>query len=45
MYYYHQKHGFSIMMLGHLLDLAIFVFVVWFVTSIVYCIDYKVLDG
>lgn len=45
MYYYHQKHGFTIMMLGHLLDLAIYAFVVWFVTSVTYCIDYTVLDG
>lgn len=45
MYYYHQKHGFNIMMLGHILDLTTFAFVVWFVTSMVYCIDYGKLDG
>lgn len=45
MYYYHQKHGFNIMMLGQLLDLATFAFVVWFVTGLVYCVDYAKLDG
>lgn len=45
MYYYHQKHGFTIMMLGQLFDLAIYAFVVWFVTNIAYCIDYTKLDG
>lgn len=33
------------MMMGHLLDLAIYAFVVWFVTNIAYCINYKALDG
>lgn len=45
MYYYHQKHGFNVMMLGHLLDLATFAFVVWLITGVAYCVDYSKLDG
>lgn len=45
MYYYHQKHGFNVMMVNYILDLAIFAFVLWFLSVVAFCIDYKVLDG
>lgn len=45
MYYYHQKHGFNVMMVNYIMDLVIFAFVVWFVTAVAFCVDYNVLDG
>lgn len=45
MYNYHQKHGFNVMMVNYVMDLIIFAFVVWFVTIVLFCVDYRVLDG
>lgn len=45
MYFYHQKHGFNVMMVNYILDLLIYAFVVWFVTNVVFCVDYDKLDG
>lgn len=45
MYNYHQKHGFNVMMVNYVMDLVIFAFVVYFVTVVFFCVDYKVLDG
>lgn len=45
MYNYHQKHGFNVMMVNYVMDLVIFAFVVYFVTVVLFCVDYNVLDG
>ncbi|XP_033327331.1 autophagy-related protein 9 isoform X2 [Megalopta genalis] len=43
MYHYHQKHGFTCMMLQEGLELGQFIFVVTFSTYLFHCIDYSVL--
>ncbi|XP_078042423.1 autophagy-related protein 9 isoform X2 [Augochlora pura] len=43
MYHYHQKHGFTCMMLQEGLELGQFIFVVTFSTFLFHCIDYSVL--
>ncbi|GLV38783.1 Autophagy-related 9 [Carabus blaptoides fortunei] len=42
-YNYHQKHGFTCMMLQEGFELAQFVFVVSFSTFLIHCVDYPVL--
>ena len=43
MYHYHQKHGFTCMMLKETLELLQFIFVVVFSTFLFNCVDYSVL--
>ncbi|XP_076652143.1 autophagy-related protein 9 isoform X2 [Halictus rubicundus] len=43
MYLYHQKHGFTCMMLQEGLELGQFIFVVTFSTFLFHCVDYSVL--
>jgi len=43
MYHYHQKHGFTCMMLKEMLELLQFIFVVVFSTFLFHCVDYSVL--
>jgi len=43
MYHYHQKHGFTCMMLKETLELLQFIFVVVFSTFLFHCVDYSVL--
>jgi hypothetical protein len=43
MYHYHQKHGFTCMMLQETLELLQFIFVVVFSTFLFHCVDYSVL--
>lgn len=43
MYHYHQKHGFTCMILQEILELAQFIFVVIFSTFIFHCVDYSIL--
>lgn len=42
-YQYHQKHGFTCMMLQELLELVQFIFVVLFSTFLLQCVEYPVL--
>ncbi|XP_070566491.1 autophagy-related protein 9A-like [Ptychodera flava] len=44
-YHYHQKHGFSCMMMAEIFELIQFVFVVLFSTFLLQCVDYMVLFG
>ena len=39
-YEYHQKHGFTVMMLQEILELLQFIFIVFFTVFMVECIDY-----
>ncbi|XP_021928467.1 autophagy-related protein 9A isoform X2 [Zootermopsis nevadensis] len=43
MYHYHQKHGFTCMMLQEILELLQFIFVVVFSTFLFNCVDYSIL--
>lgn len=43
MYYYHQKHGFSCMILQEILDLIQFLFVVFFSIFLFHGVDYSFL--
>ncbi|XP_066584747.1 autophagy-related protein 9A isoform X2 [Prorops nasuta] len=43
MYHYHQKHGFTCMLLQEVLELGQFIFVVSFSTFLFHCVDYSVL--
>ncbi|XP_069678883.1 autophagy-related protein 9A isoform X1 [Periplaneta americana] len=43
MYHYHQKHGFTCMMLQEMLELLQFIFVVVFSTFLFHCVDYPIL--
>ncbi|KAJ9595907.1 hypothetical protein L9F63_012926, partial [Diploptera punctata] len=43
MYHYHQKHGFTCMMVQEALELIQFIFVVCFSTFLFNCVDYSVL--
>ncbi|CAG2059997.1 unnamed protein product, partial [Timema podura] len=43
MYHYHQKHGFTCMMLQEALELLQFIFVVVFSTFLLHCVDYSIL--
>ncbi|PNF28200.1 Autophagy-related protein 9A [Cryptotermes secundus] len=43
MYHYHQKHGFTCMILQEILELLQFIFVVMFSTFLLHCVDYSVL--
>ncbi|KAK4879577.1 hypothetical protein RN001_007723 [Aquatica leii] len=45
MYRYHQRHGFSCMMLQELLDLFQFFFVILLTTFFLHCVDYPLLFG
>lgn len=45
MYYYHQKHGFYVMMLQELCELGQFIYVVMFITYFRHCINYSALFG
>ena len=42
-YEYHQKHGFTVMMLQEILELLQFIFVVFFTVFLAECVDYPVL--
>ncbi|XP_022242594.1 autophagy-related protein 9A-like [Limulus polyphemus] len=42
-YHYHQKHGFSCMMLQEVLELIQFIFVVMFSVFLMECVEYSVL--
>ena len=42
-YEYHQKHGFTVMMLQELLELIQFIFMILFTVFLVECIDYPLL--
>lgn len=42
-YHYHQKHGFTCMMLTEVLELLQFLFVVLFTTFLLQCVNYPVL--
>lgn len=42
-YNYHQKHGFTCMIIQEILELVQFLFVVSFTTFLVHCVDYPVL--
>ncbi|XP_006825096.1 autophagy-related protein 9A-like [Saccoglossus kowalevskii] len=44
-YHYHQKHGFSCMMLSEVFELVQFIFIVLFSTFLLQCVDYAVLFG
>lgn len=43
LYYYHQKHGFYVMMLQQMFELFQFMFVVVLITYMINCIDYGIL--
>lgn len=43
MYHYHQKHGFTCMMVQEAFELLQFIFVVCFSTFLFHCVDYSVL--
>lgn len=43
MYRYHQRHGFTCMLVQEILELIQFVFVVSFTTFLVHCVNYPVL--
>ena len=43
MYYYHQKHGFFCMMIQKFLELAQFVYIIFFSVFLLYCVDYSIL--
>lgn len=45
MYNYHQKHGFTVIVMDGMFQLIQFIFVVWVLTFTVYCVDYKELFG
>ncbi|XP_055912674.1 autophagy-related protein 9A [Eupeodes corollae] len=45
MYNYHQKHGFTVIVMDGMFQLIQFGFVVWVLTFTVYCVDYKELFG
>jgi len=42
-YEYHQKHGFTVMMLQELLELIQFIFMIFFTVFMIECIDYPLL--
>ena len=42
-YDYHQKHGFTVMMLQEILELAQFIFIVFFTVFMAECVNYPVL--
>jgi len=42
-YDYHQKHGFTVMMLQECLELLQFIFVVWFTVFLAECLNYSYL--
>ena len=43
MYDYHQKHGFTVMMLQEVLELLQFIFIVFFTVLMAECVNYDVL--
>lgn len=45
MYDYHQKHGFSVIVLDEIFQLLEFLFVVWLITFTTHCIQYPILFG
>ena len=42
-YDYHQKHGFTVMMLQEILELFQFIFIVFFTVFLAECVDYQLL--
>jgi autophagy-related protein 9 len=42
-YEYHQKHGFTVMMLQELLELIQFIFMIMFTVFLIECVDYPLL--
>ncbi|XP_077978282.1 autophagy-related protein 9A-like [Glandiceps talaboti] len=44
-YHYHQKHGFSCMMMTEIFELIQFIFIALFSTFLLQCVDYMVLFG
>jgi hypothetical protein len=42
-YEYHQKHGFTVMMLQELLELIQFIFMILFTVFLIECVDYPLL--
>ncbi|XP_037960831.1 autophagy-related protein 9A-like [Teleopsis dalmanni] len=45
MYNYHQKHGFTIIVLDEVFQLCEFGFVVWLLTFTIHCINFSILFG